>query len=81
MASLRQNIEYNSAASDEQIVSAASAALVADSADSADSASENAGFLERVAGSRGFSRISGGEKQRVACARAVARGAEVLILD
>lgn len=32
-------------------------------------------------GSKGFSKISGGEKQRVACARAVLRRAPVLVLD
>jgi ABC-type transport system involved in cytochrome bd biosynthesis fused ATPase/permease subunit len=37
-------------------------------------------FRNRIVGSKG-SNISGGEKQRVACARALAREANIFLMD
>jgi subfamily B ATP-binding cassette protein MsbA len=74
--SVEANVRYNSAVSDEETRDA-TARIVLNSAP----ADLEASFLAWEVGSKGFSKISGGEKQRIACARAMLRRASVLVLD
>lgn len=73
--SIKQNIAYgNLNATDEQIVAAAKAANAHDFIMNLENG------YDTIAGERG-SRLSGGEKQRIAIARAILKNAPILVLD
>lgn len=74
-ATIKENLRYgNPQATDEEIVSAAKAAAIHD---------HIAGLpdgYETMVGERGY-KLSGGEKQRIAIARAILKNPRILILD
>lgn len=81
---LKSNIIANSAASNEQVEEACLNSFVYDinRAWKGDiSLSDNIRlFIEKDAGHRG-SKVSGGEKQRVACARAIVKKPKIFLMD
>jgi ATP-binding cassette, subfamily B, bacterial MsbA len=71
---LRNNISFGKSVSDVEIERAAATARVLDFA------TELPAGLDTIVGERG-SLLSGGQRQRIAIARAIVRGAPILILD
>jgi ATP-binding cassette, subfamily B, bacterial len=72
---IRENLRYGKPdASDEQLIAAAQAAAIHEHI-----ASLPAGY-DTVVGERGY-KLSGGEKQRIAIARAILKNPQILILD
>nr|WP_309694249.1 ABC transporter ATP-binding protein [Armatimonas sp.] len=72
---IRENLRYGRPdATDEQLIAAAQAAAIHDHI-----ASLPAGY-DTVVGERGY-KLSGGEKQRIAIARAILKNPQILILD
>ncbi|MES2463133.1 MAG: ABC transporter ATP-binding protein [Armatimonadota bacterium] len=73
--SIRENLRYGSPdADDEQLIEAAKAAAIHDHI-----ASLPEGY-DTIVGERGY-KLSGGEKQRIAIARAILKNPKILILD
>lgn len=82
VGSVSANVRYSLPASDQQTLAAAAVACAFDvSLPPAEQSQQIAAFLGKSTGSKGSTKISGGEKQRVAIARAVLKDAPVLVLD